>query len=302
MSAPVPAASRRARVRELDFRRPSKFTRDQIRQLERSMDAWARSAASRLSAELREDVAFGLEGSAQFPYAAAMVEESPREALVAVLDVAPLGTRIALVCHMDLAHALVIRLLGGRRPPEQTPEGLTELELAVAQCALASLVETLSIALGELAGLELSVAALETSPMAVELVAPSEPTLVLSLSAGVGAMTSAMSLVLPHPSLAAVLPGLDRQAAGDDDDAAAADGMARAVGAVDVLLRAEVGATSLPAGRVLALAEGDVVRLGRRAADGAVLHIDHVPVFAAAPGRDGAARAVQVTCAVRGDA
>jgi hypothetical protein len=41
-------------------------------------------------------------------------------------------------------------------------------------------VETLSVAWGELAGLELSVAGLDTSPMAVELVAPSEPTLVLS--------------------------------------------------------------------------------------------------------------------------
>lgn len=299
MTVNAPAAARRTRVRELDFRRPSKFTRDQIRQLERSQEAFCRSAASRLSAELREDVQLGLVGSGQFPYADAMVEENSREALVAVLDVAPLGTQVALICEMDLAHTFVNRLLGGKQPPSQSVGSLTELELAVAECALTSLVETLSVAWNDMADLKLTLATVDTSPMAVELVAPSDPTLLLNLSAALGTVQSKMTLVVPYTALAAILPGFDRHGPGSPNGPRA-DGMQRAVGSVDVVLRAEVGAASMPVSEVLALGPGDVVRLGRRAAAGAVLHIDHVPVFAVALGRNGAMRAVQVTSTVRG--
>jgi len=304
-ATPVPTLSptpaRRRRVRELDFRRPSKFTRDQIRQLERAHETFARSVSSRLSAELRDDFSLGLLGSDQLPYSVAMVEESPREALVAILEVEPLGTQVALVCDMGIAHAFVNRLLGGDEPPGETPDTLTDLELSVVGCALTSLVETMSVAWTEMADLRLRLAALETSPMAVELVPPSEPTLLLNLSARIGRLESVFTVVLPHPALAAILPSLDRGGFRQDDaDTESPQTMQRAVGAVDVELRAEVGAISIAVGDVLRLAPGDVVRLGRPAAAGATLCVDDVAVCAAQPGRNGSARAVQVTAVLEG--
>jgi flagellar motor switch protein FliM len=291
-----PASLRRQRVRELDFRRPSKFSRDQIRHLERAHEAFTRSVSSRLSAELREEVSLSLLGSDQLPYSVAMVEESPREALVAVLDVAPLRTQIALICEMELAHAFVNRLLGGEQPRTGAPETLTELELAVAETALTSVVEALSTTWTEMAGVRLSLAGLETSPMAVELVPPSEPTLMVSLSVTIGSLVSRATLMLPHPAVAPILPSLERGAFPSDEAAGLAPGtMNRAVGGVGVTVRAEVGGVDLPVGAVLALKRGDVVRLGRNAAAGAQLFVDDVAVATVAPGRSRSLRAVQVT-------
>ena len=296
--SPVPARGRR--VRELDFRRPSKFTRDQIRQLERTHETFCRSVSSRLSAELRQEFSLTVLGSDQLPYSVAMVEESPRDALVAVLEVAPLGTRIALVCDMGMTHAFVNRLLGGNVPRTTNPATLTDVELSVVGCAFKTIVETMSVAWKEMAGLELRLLALESSPTSVELVPPSEPTLLLNLAATLGDRSAVFTVVMPHPSLAHILPSLDRSAFRQDEaDPEAPQTMRRAMGGVDVVLRAEVGAISIPVGEVLALVPGDVVRLGTPAGRGAVLCVDDVELCTVSPGRNGAVRAVQVTSSVR---
>ncbi|MDP9385707.1 MAG: FliM/FliN family flagellar motor switch protein [Actinomycetota bacterium] len=301
--APTPALSptpaRQPKVRELDFRRPSKFTRDQIRQLERAHETFCRSVSSRLSAELRDEFAMALLGTDQLPYAVAMDQGGPRDALVTVLDVDPIGTQVALICDMAIAHAFVNRLLGGEDLRSDAPVTLTDLELSVVGCALGSLVESMSTAWTEMAGLSLRIARLETSPTGVELVPPSEPTLLVNLTATLGRLASPFTVVLPHPALAAVLPSLDRNAFRQDElDPEAPQTMQRAVGAVDVTLRAEVGAIGISASEVLRLGPGDVIRLGRPAAAGALLCVDDVAVCTAKPGRNGAARAVQVTAPV----
>src|SRR3712207_7519858 len=52
---PISAAQQRRskRVRTVDFTRPTKFTSDQERRFRRTLDAFCRTAAQRLSAELR---------------------------------------------------------------------------------------------------------------------------------------------------------------------------------------------------------------------------------------------------------
>jgi flagellar motor switch protein FliM len=292
-------STRRQRVRDVDFRRPSKFSRDQVRMLERAHEGFCRSVSSRLSAELRAEVQLDLIGSDQLPYSVVMVEESPRDALVGVLTLDPQGTQVALIVEMGLAHSFVTRLLGGEEPPPRTQETLTELEIAVAGCAVGALVETLSATWSDLADVKLELAGMETSPMGVELVPPSEPTLLMNMSATIGGQISIITLCIPHRSVASFLGTFDRSHFGFQADESLPPGtMQRAVGEVDVLLRAEVGAVDLPLEDVLRLGPGDIVRLGRRAEDGAVLHVDEVPVYTVAPGRNRNARAVQVTASI----
>ena len=73
----------------------------------------------------------------------------------------------------------------------------------------------------------------------------------------------------------------------------------RAVGNVEMQLRAEVAAVELPIEAVLALKAGDLLRLNSPASAGITLYADKVPVKKAKPGRSGSRRAVQVTGGVR---
>jgi flagellar motor switch protein FliM len=287
--------TRHPRVREIDFRRPSKFNREQVRRIEVAHENFCQSASSRISAELRTELQLAVLNTDQLPYGVVMAEEVPRQALVNLLRIEPLGTEVALIMDLPLALALVARLLGGHGAPSGQPTSLTDVELTVARRAVTSLVDALSSTWHDLADVDLEMNGHATSPMSVQIVSPSEPTLLLNLSATIDGLMSIMTLVIPHSAVERIMSKLEQGHYGPaqiDDQSAAA--MHEAVGDVDMTLRAEVGAIELPLSEVLGLQAGDVVRLRRPVSKGVVLFAGDVPAHIGEPGRNGNLRAVQI--------
>jgi flagellar motor switch protein FliM len=290
---------RRHRVREVDFRRPNKFTREQVRRLEHAHDGFCQSASSRLSAELRTELQLSVVGTDQLPYSVVMGEEVPRHSFVSVLRIDNLGTELALILDMPLAQCLVQRLLGGspHAPGESSPTSLTAVEGAVARRAVASLVESLSSTWMDLAQVSLSMAGTSTNPTQVQLVPSSEPTLILNISAAVDGVVSVITLLLPHRSVEELMHHFEQGAMygpPTDADARNRELMRSAVGEVDVEVRAEAGSVKMPLADVLAMKPGDTVRLRRPVERGVTLCVGDVQAYDAAPGRNGNLRAVQV--------
>jgi flagellar motor switch protein FliM len=287
--------TRHPRVREIDFRRPSKFNREQVRRIEVAHENFCQSASSRMSAELRTELQLGVLNTDQLPYGVVMAEEVPRQALVNLLRIDPLETEVALIMDLPLALALVARLLGGHGAPSGQPTSLTDVELTVVRRAVASLVEPLSSTWHDLADVSLTLDGHAVSPMSVQIVSPSEPTLLLNLSATVDGLMSIMTLVIPHSAVERIMSKLEQGHYGPAqiDDNSAAD-MRDAVGNVEMNLRAEVGAVELPLSEVLGMRAGDVVRLRRPASKGVVLYAGDVPAHIGDPGRNGNSRAVQI--------
>lgn len=290
---------RRHRVREVDFRRPNKFSREQVRRLEHAHDGFCQSASSRLSAELRSELQLTVIGTDQLPYSVVMGEEVSRHSFVSVLRIDNLGTEIALILDMPLAHSLVQRLLGGSpQAPGSVPStSLTAVETAVARRAVASLVEALSSAWMDLAQVSLSMAGTSTNPTQVQLVPSSEPTLTLNISAALDGVVSVITLLLPHRSVEEIMHHFEQGSMygpPSDADARNRELMRSAVGEVDVEVRAEAGAVKMPLAEVLAMKAGDTVRLKRPVERGVTLCVGDVEAYDAAPGRNGNLRAVQV--------
>ena len=287
--------TRHPRVREIDFRRPSKFNREQVRRIEVAHENFCQSASSRMSAELRTELQLGVLNTDQLPYGVVMAEEVPRQALVNLLRIDPLDTEIALIMDLPFALALVARLLGGHGAPTGQPTSLTDVELTVARRAVRSMVDSLSSTWHDLADVKLKLDGHAISPMSVQIVSPSEPTLLLNLSAQIDGLMSILTLVIPHSAVEKIMSKLEQGHYGPAqiDEQSAAD-MHNAVGDVDMELRAEVGAIDLPLAEVLAMKPGDVVRLRRPAGKGVVLYAGDVPAHVGDPGRNGNSRAVQI--------
>jgi flagellar motor switch protein FliM len=289
---------RQSRVREIDFRRPSKFNREVVRRLEHSHDTFCQSASSRLSAELRTEFQVGVLGTDQLPYSVVMSEEVPRQAFITILKVEQLGTELALVMDMPLAQCLVARLLGAGANSSQANANsthLTSVEAAVARRAVNSLVDALSTTWQDLADVTLKPVATAVSPLSVQIVPPSEPTLLLNLSAQIDNVPSIMTLIVPHRSVEHLMPVLEQSTyGGAAEDGSSSNEMQDVMGAVDVQLRAEVAAIELSLADVLRMRPGDLVPLARPVSRGVTLYVDEVPAYTGNPGRNGNLRAVQV--------
>ena len=294
------AAPRHARVQPIDFRRPTKFPRDLIRRLEHAHESFCRAASMGLSAELRTDVEISVSRTEQLPYGTAMAESS-QDSLIAVLDVRPLDTEMALLAEMPFALRLVDRLLGGggnahSAPAPQSSSALTDLEIAIVRRAIAGICKPLSATWQDLAGVEFEVASMQTSPMGLQLVSPSEPVLMLILEVRLDGIITPLTLCIPHRSVEPVIDKLEHRYHGQrQKDEASAGKVHAAVSGVDVELRAELGAVDMKVEDVIGLEVGDVVHLRRPAEQGVVLYAGDVATYVGLAGRDSHHRAVQVT-------
>jgi flagellar motor switch protein FliM len=292
-AAPAPA-SRRRRVRKIDFTRPSKFTTEQQRRIERAHDSFCRSASTRLSAELRTAISIELIDTAQLTWANAL-EEVPRQSVSGIVEVAPLDGRIVLTAELTLLLGLIERLLGGQAPDRPTERHLTDVDRALTRRIFQTLLDELSISFNDVADLRFGLIDLETERAPAQLAPLSEPSLAMTFEVKLGPASSTMVMLIPHRALESVL----RAPATADADAEIAAGAVAAVsdamGDVVVRLRAEVGSVDMSLERVLALRPGDVLRLDGATEEGAVtLFADAVGLHRCKLGRNGRHRAVGV--------
>jgi flagellar motor switch protein FliM len=281
-------------MRAVDFTRPTKFTADQERRLKRSLEAFCRTASTRLSAELRVALELEVINSSQLTWANAHTQVLAGS-IDAITEITPLMTRAVFSAEPSLVLAAIELLLGGSEVTEQRERRLSDIDMALARHFFERMLAQLSVIWNDLVGLELNVSQLETHLETAQLVSVSEPTMTFTMEARFNGVSSTIAMLLPWSAIA---PVADRFGAREDVPDRGEDEIRqvrRAVGGVDMTVRAEVASIELPIEQVLALQPGDVLRLDAPADAGVTLYADKVPVHRAKPGRSGSRRAVQVT-------
>jgi len=295
-----PAPQRRRRMRAVDFTRPSKFTPDQERRLGRTLEAFCRTASTRLSAELRVPLELELLTSSQLTWANAHTQV-PSNSLAAIFEVQPIGTRMLLTAESTLILGAIELLLGGTLEGGIKERRMTDIDQALAKHFFERLLAQLTLIWTDVAGLELKLEAVDSHLETAQTVSVSEPTMSLMLEARMQGMSAMIALLIPWSGIAPVADQFgareDSSGVQNEEDASS---VRRAVGNVEMTVRAEVASVELPIESVLSLKEGDLLRLNSPASGGITLFADKVPVHVGRPGRAGSRRAVQVTGKARG--
>jgi flagellar motor switch protein FliM len=294
-----PSARRRRRMRPVDFSRPTKFTADQERRLKRAMEAFCRTAATRLSAELRVPIELEMIDASQLTWRDAHAQV-PESSIAAIADASPIGTKLLLSSETNLVLGAIELLLGGATA-KVAERRMTDIDWALARHFFDRILAQLSLIWEDMASVELSLDSLDAHLETAQLVAVSEPTLSITMEARLDGGSSTIALLLPWTSVAPVVEGFaTREDATANRGADEARSVRRAVGRVDMTVRAEVASREMAIEDVLALQPGDVLRLNAPADGGITLFADKVPVHRAKPGRSGSRRAAQVSGRVGG--
>jgi flagellar motor switch protein FliM len=296
---PRPSARRR-RMRPVDFSRPTKFTAEQERRLKRAMEAFCRTAGTRLSAELRVPIELEMIDTSQLTWRDAHAQV-PGSSIAAVAEASPIGTKLLLSSELSLVLGAIELLLGGSAAKAVPERRLTDIDWSLARHFFERILAQLSVIWQDMANVELSLDGLDMHMEQAQLVAVSEPTLSITMEARLDGGSSTMALLLPWTSVAPVVEGFasreDVTANRGEDEARS---VRRAVGRVGVSVRAEVAAREMAIEDVLALKPGDVLRLNAPADAGITLFADKVPVHRGKPGRSGSRRAAQVSGRIGG--
>jgi flagellar motor switch protein FliM len=289
------ADQRSRHVRKMDFARPSKFNKDQLRTLQMLHEAFCRRASTYLSGNVRSLVEVSVTGAEQIPYGD-FVASLPVPTFTTVLEVTPLGTNAMASIDLPLLFAMIDRMLGGPGTNISRVRELTDIESGLASNLMESLLEELSGAWGELVPVAFRLRGIEMNAQFAQIVPASEPSVLIIMELSIGTATGSLSICLPYRSIEPVVSDLTahRYFANGDSDPKHRKAILSTLQQVSMPVRAEIGATKVPLDTVLGLQPGDVVPLGRRVEDGVRLVIGSTRAYSAMPGRDGNRVAVRI--------
>ncbi|HNW93261.1 MAG TPA: flagellar motor switch protein FliM, partial [bacterium] len=124
------APGKQPKVKLYDFRRPDKFSKDQIRTLQMINETFARLTTTSLSAQLRTMVHVHVASVDQLTYEEFM-KSIPNPTTIAIASMAPLEGNCVLEVDPSIAFTIIDRLFGGKGWSSNLSRELTDIEQSV---------------------------------------------------------------------------------------------------------------------------------------------------------------------------
>jgi flagellar motor switch protein FliM len=205
---PAPRPPRRVIV--YDFKRPDKFSKDQIRTVSFLHETFARQATTTLSAMLRCFAHVHLASVDQLTYEEFLVS-IPNPTTLAAISMAPLKYPALMEIDPGISSAMIDRLFGGTGKPWPANRDLTDIEVGLMEGGLPRLLECLRAAWASILDITPKLTAIETNPQLAQIVAPNEMIVLVTFECRVGEGSGMINLVLPYLTIEPIIPRLSAQ-------------------------------------------------------------------------------------------
>ncbi len=282
---------------EYDFRRPTKFSKEQIRTLQSVHDNYARSMGNFLSAYLRVTSRIKVLSVTQATYEEFLLS-LPCPTLMTIFRMSPdLGMAMMGVDPLQ-ALSMVVLTLGGRAETEDSSRELTEIEITVMKQISARFLHHLSYAWQGITSLEPWIESLDTNPQFNQVVVPSETVVLVTMSLDLGGQQGVINLCYPYVSIEDITPKLSAQVWFGGTTGAATREAVMSLNdfrPVEVEMEVCLGEKLIALEELMRLRVGQVLGLDRKETDDVEVRIDDRTAFRGQPGVSGKNMAIRFT-------
>ena len=278
-------------VKTYDFRRPAKFSNEQLRTLQAIHETVGRVAAARLSSFLRGSIVIQLAGTDQLIFDDYVTQLSLPTELV-VMNSTGLAGPFMIDMDMGFALAAVDRLLGGpgRIPTERAEP--TPIEADLIARVIGHIPHALNEGWSHLQTLDVSVTESALTPILLRIAAPAEVVAVMTYEVRFSGQTAPMTICYPYATLEPLLPRLAAtmwyaQRRAVSGDAAVREMLENEVRSVEIPLTARFKAVDIPVEALSELRPGDVIRFDEHFDEPVLVAVSDQAQAWAIPGRVG---------------
>jgi flagellar motor switch protein FliM len=207
-SMETPKAKRKIIV--YDFKRPDKFSKDQIRTVAIMHEAFARSVTTGLSAELRSLAHAHLASVDQLTYEE-FICSIPNPTTIAIIDMDPLRGSAVLEMDPAVTFAIIDRLFGGQGDGLRFSREITAIESSVIGGLVIRMLGYLAEAWQNVIDLRPRLVRMERNPQFASIVPPNEMIMLVTLETKVGSATGMINLAFPYLTIEPIIPKLCAQ-------------------------------------------------------------------------------------------
>ncbi|MEX2242796.1 MAG: flagellar motor switch protein FliM [Fimbriimonadaceae bacterium] len=271
-----------------DFRRPDKFSKEQLRTLQMLHETFGRLAGTSLSAYLRNSVHIDLISLEQVPYEEYL--RSINQSVFTITSLPPLAGQSVLEIEFSLVFTMLDKMLGGPgRAIERTV--LTEIEQPLVKQIIERLLASLKTSWEGVVVVNPCVEGLETSAQFVQIAPPSDIVVSILFEVRIGDVRGAMSLCIPYMVLKPITTKLSSQkwfVTGTRRHTAQSRSLLVShVEGASVDCAIQLGNAELKVREFVSLKSGDVVVLDQKKDRELTMHVSGAPKFRGLPALEG---------------
>ena len=287
------------KVKVYDFKRPDKFSKDQIRTLYMLHESFARLLNTYLSTHLRTLINVDVASVEQLTYQE-FVQSVANPSFISVLGVPPLKGNIILEFDTAIAFAYIDRVFGGDGNTQMKTRVLTEIEDAVMRRFVTAAMNHFKDAWSNVTPMNPFLETTESNPQFMQIVTPSEMVVIITLQVRIGDTEGIMNICIPYLVLEPIMSKLTTTfwVASSISKSDSENQMAIIQSKLEktqVNFVVEVGEVQISIKEFLMLGFGDVLQLGTKVKDDLPCRVGKNAKFYCRPGTFGKKMAVQIT-------
>ncbi len=289
-------------VKDYDFARPSKFSKEHLRTLEIIFEHYGRLLSTNLPVYLRKNVQIEVMNSEAVTYHE-FSNALSNPVLLGIVNFAPLQGSIIIEMATNLGYAIVDRMLGGKGEALEKAREYSEIELLILERIFVVCVNLLHEPWQNVVEIHPRLERIETNSQYAQIISPSEMIAIITINVKIGDVEGLMNICLPYITVEDVIDKLNTKYwyanMQQYDETDYADAIEVLIRKAQIPLKAVLGSSSISVSDFSMLQVGDIIRLDRKAEEELDVYVGNIKKFTALPGATGDNYAVRVTEVIR---
>ncbi len=294
----IEESSKTAKVKEYDFSRPAKFSKEHLRTLEIIFEHFGRLLSSNLPAYLRKNVQVEVMNSEAVTYSE-FSNALSNPVLLGVVNMAPLTGNIIVEIATNIGYTIIDRLLGGVGEPLDKARDFSEIELSILERIFNIIIDLLREPWKNVVEIEPYLERIETNSQFAQIISPTEMIAIVTVNINIGGVEGLMNICLPYITLEDVMDKLNTKywfsTMQDRDEQSYADAIETAINKALIPVSAELGKSTITVIDFINLQIGDIIKLNKNIEDELDIYVGNIVKFKALPGSFSDNYAVKVT-------
>ncbi|MCM1089670.1 MAG: flagellar motor switch protein FliM [Butyrivibrio sp.] len=289
-------------VKNYDFSRPTKFSKEHLRTLEIIFEHYGRLVSTNLPVYLRKNVQVSVASSETVTFNE-FTNALSNPVILGIINFAPLNGTIIIDLATNLAYAMLDRMLGGTGIPLEKSREFSEIEMSIIQRVLVTLVQLLREPWKNVVDISPVLNRVETNPQFAQVIAPNDMIAIVTLNVKVGDVEGMINFCLPFFTLEDVMDRLNTKywfaSMQENHDVDYEEYIEAMIRKVDVPIKAVLGKSKISVLDFMNLQVGDCIRLDSKVENDMDIYVGNIRKFTALPGANKDSYAVRITSVIR---
>lgn len=293
---------KKKKVKPYDFRRPNKFSKDQLRTLVMLHENFARLLTTSLSAYLRSMVRIQVVSIDQLTYEE-FTKSLNNPTVMNLISLKPLEGTMIFEINPQIAFAMVDRLLGGVGCSVDKIRELTDIEQMVIKRVFFRMMTILKEAWQAVVDLNPAYESIELNPLFTQIIPPTDMVVLVTMEVKLAEVMGLMNICLPFMLLEPIINRLNAQfwfaRTNRTNNAESIAIIQKRLAQANVDVTVELGSAIINLGDLLNISVGDVIQLDQLVKGFLNVKVGNELKFKGSPGISGSHMGVQVGQIVR---